>query len=164
MRGTEPSLTIRDLDPPDRMTRSRPSRWLTLPLAALALCPPAATAHPVPSRAHLRTIDVRLRPAELCVQFTLEVDEWTVVYVDLPALLDAAELRSLTRPSQFYDAYLRRLGVLDDPTAEEIKNEALETMRQGIAEAEAEPEPDPELVFDNAYVLPPPNLREGWDA
>ena len=34
---------------------------------------------------------------------------------------------------------------------------------QGIAAAEAEPEPDPELVFDNAYVLPPPNLREGWD-
>src|SRR5213080_4070911 len=63
-----------------------------------------------------------------------------------------------------YDAYLRRLGVLDDATAEEIKNDALEAMRAGIAEAEAEPEPDPELVFDNAYVLPPPNVREGWDA
>src|SRR5213596_1919953 len=62
-----------------------------------------------------------------------------------------------------YDAYLRRLGVLDDATAEEIKNEALEAMRAGIAETEAEPDPDPELVFDNAYVLPPPNLREGWD-
>jgi hypothetical protein len=37
-------------------------------------------------------------------------------------------------------------------------------MRAGITAAEAEPEPDPELVFDNAYVLPPPNLREGWDA
>jgi hypothetical protein len=36
-------------------------------------------------------------------------------------------------------------------------------MREGIAAAEAEPEPDPELVFDNAYVLPPPGLREGWD-
>ena len=32
-----------------------------------------------------------------------------------------------------------------------------------LAEAEAESDPDPELVFDNAYVLPPPNLREGWD-
>src|SRR6266576_1059993 len=62
-----------------------------------------------------------------------------------------------------YEGYLRRLGVLDDVTAEEIKNEALDTMRQGIAAAEAEPEPDPELVFDNAYVLPPPGLREGWD-
>ena len=36
-------------------------------------------------------------------------------------------------------------------------------VRQGITQAEAEPDPDPELVFDNAYVLPPPNLREGWD-
>mgnify|MGYP000281695136 CR=1 FL=1 len=26
-----------------------------------------------------------------------------------------------------------------------------------------EPDADPELVFDNAYVLPPPNMREGWD-
>ena len=57
-----------------------------------------------------------------------------------------------------------RAGGVFRATAEEIKNEALETMRQGIAEAEAEPDPDPELVFDNAYVLPPPNLREGWDA
>src|SRR5690242_6869481 len=63
-----------------------------------------------------------------------------------------------------YESYLRRLSVLDAAIAEEIKSEALETMRQGIAEAESEPEPDPELVFDNAYVLPPPNLREGWDA
>jgi pyruvate dehydrogenase E1 component alpha subunit len=61
-----------------------------------------------------------------------------------------------------YERYLRRLGVLDDATAEEIRNEALELMRTGIAEAEAEPDPDPELVFDNAYVLPPPGLREGW--
>ena len=45
----------------------------------------------------------------------------------------------------------------------EAVNDALELMRAGIAEAEAEPDADPELVFDNAYVLPPPNLREGWD-
>jgi pyruvate dehydrogenase E1 component alpha subunit len=61
-----------------------------------------------------------------------------------------------------YERYLRRLGVLDDATEGEIRGEALELMRAGIAEAEAEPDPDPELVFDNAYVLPPPNLREGW--
>src|SRR4029077_16858690 len=62
-----------------------------------------------------------------------------------------------------YEGSLRRIGVLDDVTADEIKKEALETMRQGITQAEAEPEPDPELVFDNAYVLPPPGLRECWD-
>jgi pyruvate dehydrogenase E1 component alpha subunit len=81
-------------------------------------------------------------------------------YIDLDRVEEEKRNECVGR----YDAYLRRLGVLDDATAEEIKNEALETMRQGIAEAEAEPDPDPELVFDNAYVLPPPNLREGWDA
>ena len=62
-----------------------------------------------------------------------------------------------------YERYLRNLGVLDAKTEEEIRTEALERMRAGIAEAEAEPDADPELVFDNAYVVPPPNLREGWD-
>src|SRR2546423_859708 len=80
-------------------------------------------------------------------------------YIDLDRVEEEKRNECVGR----YDAYLRRLGVLDDATAEEIKNEALEAMRQGITKAEAEPEPDPELVFDNAYVLPPPNLREGWD-
>ena len=80
-------------------------------------------------------------------------------YIDLERVQEEQRNECVGR----YESYLRRLGVLDDATAEEIKNDALETMRQGIAEAEAEPEPDPELVFDNAYVLPPPNLREGWD-
>jgi len=79
-------------------------------------------------------------------------------YIDLDRVEEEKRNECVGR----YDAYLRRLGVLDDATAEEIRNEALEAMRAGIAEAEAEPEPDPELVFDNAYVLPPPNLREGW--
>jgi pyruvate dehydrogenase E1 component subunit alpha len=81
-------------------------------------------------------------------------------YIDLDRVEEEKRNECVGR----YETYLRRLGVLDDTTAEEIKNEALEAMRQGIAEAEAEPEADPELVFDNAYVLPPPNLREGWDA
>jgi len=80
-------------------------------------------------------------------------------YIDLDRVEEEKRNECVGR----YEGYLRRLGVLDDATAEEIKNEALEAMRQGIAAAEAEPEPDPELVFDNAYVLPPPTLREGWD-
>ncbi|TML77267.1 MAG: hypothetical protein E6G12_04970 [Actinobacteria bacterium] len=80
-------------------------------------------------------------------------------YIDLDRVEEEKRNECVGR----YEGYLRRLGVLDDAVAEEIKNEALEKMRQGIAAAEAEPEPDPELVFDNAYVLPPPNLREGWD-
>jgi len=81
------------------------------------------------------------------------------VYIDLERVEEEKRNECVGR----YEAYLRRLGVLDDATAEAIKNEALETMRRGIADAEAAPEPDPELVFDNAYVLPPPGLREGWD-
>src|SRR5436305_8105525 len=81
-------------------------------------------------------------------------------YIDLERVEEERRNECVGR----YERDLRLLGVLDDATAEEIKNDALEAMRAGIAEAEAEPEPDPELVFDNAYVLPPPNVREGWDA
>jgi TPP-dependent pyruvate/acetoin dehydrogenase alpha subunit len=56
-----------------------------------------------------------------------------------------------------------RLGVLGDELAQTIKNESAEIMRSGITAAEAEPDPDPNLIFDNAYVSPPPNIREGWD-
>jgi pyruvate dehydrogenase E1 component alpha subunit len=59
-----------------------------------------------------------------------------------------------------YARYLRRLGVLDDERAEAIKAEALERMKAGIAAAEALPPPDPEVVFQHAYVDPPPNLRD----
>src|ERR671927_1679149 len=54
-----------------------------------------------------------------------------------------------------YEAYLERLGVLDPAHAEEVRAEAQELMRRGIAQAEAEPPPDPELVFAHAYVDPP---------
>jgi pyruvate dehydrogenase E1 component alpha subunit len=61
-----------------------------------------------------------------------------------------------------YERYLRRLGVLDDEAAEAAKQDALALMREGIATAEAEPPADPDLLFEHAYVEPPPNLREGW--
>jgi pyruvate dehydrogenase E1 component alpha subunit len=56
-----------------------------------------------------------------------------------------------------YERYLTRLGVLTDSQAEEIKQEALELMRVGIAEAEAEPTADISLVFEHAYADPPPS-------
>src|SRR5246127_3444856 len=65
-------------------------------------------------------------------------------YIDLDRVEEEKHNECVGR----YEAYLRRFGVLDDAAAEEIKNEALEAMRQGVAGAEAEPEPDPELVFD----------------
>lgn len=81
-------------------------------------------------------------------------------YIDLERVEQEKRNECLGR----YERYLRRLGVLTDELEAEVKAEATEAMRQGIAEAEAEPEPDPELVFEHAYVDPPPNLREGWEA
>jgi pyruvate dehydrogenase E1 component alpha subunit len=81
------------------------------------------------------------------------------VYIDLERVEAEKQNECLGR----YERYLRRLGVLGDDLDASIKNEALELMRAGIAAAEAEPDPDPELLFEHAYVDPPPNLREGWD-
>jgi pyruvate dehydrogenase E1 component alpha subunit len=79
-------------------------------------------------------------------------------YIDLERVEQEKKNECLGR----YERYLRRLGMLGDELEAEIKAEAAEAMRQGIAEAEAEPDPDPELVFMHAYVDPPPNLKDGW--
>jgi TPP-dependent pyruvate/acetoin dehydrogenase alpha subunit len=50
--------------------------------------------------------------------------------------------------------------VLTDELAEEIRGEALDVLRQGIAAAEAEPPPDSGLVFEHAYANPPPSFAE----
>src|SRR3954467_1302022 len=55
-----------------------------------------------------------------------------------------------------YERHLPRLGILGDELDAAIKREAVELMRAGITAAEAEPEPDPALVFEHAYVDPPP--------
>jgi pyruvate dehydrogenase E1 component alpha subunit len=62
-----------------------------------------------------------------------------------------------------FEGYLRRLGVLSDEVAEQTRAEALEAMRQGIAEAEAEPPADPALVFEHAFVDPPESFRRDLD-
>jgi len=62
-----------------------------------------------------------------------------------------------------YEGYLRRLGVLTDAQADEVKEWALELMREGIAAAEAEPEPDVSLVFEHAYAEPWAALRTDLD-
>jgi pyruvate dehydrogenase E1 component alpha subunit len=79
-------------------------------------------------------------------------------YIDLDRVEQEKKNECLGR----YERYLRRLGVLGDELEAEIKSEAADAMRAGITAAEAEPDPDPELLFENAYVIPPPNLREGW--
>ena len=79
------------------------------------------------------------------------------VYIDLDRVEEEKRNECLGR----YERYLRKLGVLGDDLEAEIKAEAAEAMRQGIAQAEAEPDPDPELLFEHAYVNPPPGLRDG---
>jgi ABC-type nickel/cobalt efflux system permease component RcnA len=39
--------------------------------------------------------------------YRLDVDEFTVVYEDLPALVDRAALRELRKPADFYEAFLK---------------------------------------------------------
>jgi pyruvate dehydrogenase E1 component alpha subunit len=57
-----------------------------------------------------------------------------------------------------FEAYLERLGVLDEARKAAVKEEALAVMRAGIQAAEDEPAAGPELVFAHAYAEPPPTL------
>jgi pyruvate dehydrogenase E1 component alpha subunit len=59
-----------------------------------------------------------------------------------------------------YERYLLRLGVLTDELAEQIRAEAQDVMRQGIAAAEAEPPADPSLLFEHTFANPPPSFDE----
>jgi pyruvate dehydrogenase E1 component alpha subunit len=77
-------------------------------------------------------------------------------YVDLERVEEEKRNECVGR----YERYLRRLGVLGDELAEEIRGEAQELMRQGIAEAEAEPPADTGLVFEHAFANPPASFGE----
>jgi pyruvate dehydrogenase E1 component alpha subunit len=73
------------------------------------------------------------------------------VYIDPERVREEQEHECVGR----YERYLRRAGLLTDAQAEEIRGDALELMRAGIAEAEAEPPADVGLVFEHAYASPP---------
>jgi pyruvate dehydrogenase E1 component alpha subunit len=77
-------------------------------------------------------------------------------YIDLDRVEEEKRNECLGR----YERYLRRHGVLHDDLDAAIKTESLEAMREGIAAAEAEPDPDIGLVFEHAYVNPPPSLAQ----
>jgi pyruvate dehydrogenase E1 component alpha subunit len=78
-------------------------------------------------------------------------------YIDLERVEDERARECVGQ----YEAFLRRVGVLTDELADSTRADAEQLLRAGIATAEAEPPPDPELVFRNAYVDPPGNLRRG---
>jgi pyruvate dehydrogenase E1 component alpha subunit len=72
-------------------------------------------------------------------------------YIDL----ERVELEKQNECLGRYERYLRRHGILGDDLDAEIRREAAELMRAGIAEAEAEPDADIALLFENAYANPP---------
>ena len=78
------------------------------------------------------------------------------LYIDEERVADARENECLGR----YERYLARTGILTESQAAEVKQHALELMRQGIAEAEAELPADAALVFEHAYASPPPSLAD----
>ena len=62
-----------------------------------------------------------------------------------------------------YEAYLTRLGLLDEQRIAEVREAALATMREAIQAAEDEPPPSHELVFSHAYADPPASLARDLD-
>src|SRR6266404_6049670 len=89
---------------------------LILSLSAILGGAASAPGHPVPKRAHDRTIELRIIPGAkkdhvlIQARYRLEVDEFTVVFDDLPALGDKINLKSLREPREFYDAYVANYG------------------------------------------------------
>jgi pyruvate dehydrogenase E1 component alpha subunit len=57
-----------------------------------------------------------------------------------------------------YEAYLRRQGILDEATAEQVRADATEEVRRAMRDVEALPDPDPALIFDTTYAVPPEQL------
>lgn len=85
------------------------ARLLTLLLLFLGLLGPgpisSAWAHPVARKSHDRVVQVRLTADALLIDYHLEVDDWTIVFVDLPAVSDRVDLTKLTQPREFYEAF-----------------------------------------------------------
>src|SRR5262245_35401838 len=80
----------------DRAIRMR-SFVLLLLAAACWLRAAALHAHPVPRGTHDRILQVRLTPEAVLVDYRLEVDQWTIVFQDLPAVAEKADLARLSR-------------------------------------------------------------------
>jgi pyruvate dehydrogenase E1 component alpha subunit len=77
-------------------------------------------------------------------------------YIDLERVEEEKKGECVGR----YERYLKRLGVLDETTVEQIRAEAAESMREGIAQAEAEPPADVSLVFEHTFADPPASFDD----
>lgn len=67
-------------------------------------------AHPVPRNTHDRVLVVRFSRDTVVVDYRLEVDEFTVVYTDLPAISDKVSIEILKKPKQAYQAFVDHYG------------------------------------------------------
>jgi pyruvate dehydrogenase E1 component alpha subunit len=76
-------------------------------------------------------------------------------YIDLERVEEEKRTECVGR----YEGYLRRLGILGDDLADQIRAEAADVMRKGIAAAEAEPPADVSLLFDHTYASPPASFE-----
>jgi pyruvate dehydrogenase E1 component alpha subunit len=76
-------------------------------------------------------------------------------YIDLARVEEERKRECVGR----FEGYLKRLGVLTDAQAEEVRAEAADAMRKGIAEAEAEAPGDVGLLFEHTFVEPPPSFE-----
>jgi pyruvate dehydrogenase E1 component alpha subunit len=81
---------------------------------------------------------------------------------DPSAYIDAARAEDERRRECVgrFEAYLRRRGLITDGMVEAVRAQALELVREGIAEAETAPAADVAAVFDYAYANPPPGLAK----
>jgi pyruvate dehydrogenase E1 component subunit alpha len=77
-------------------------------------------------------------------------------YIDLERVEEEKRNECLGR----YERYLMRIGILTNDRAEQIRAEAQDVMRKGIAEAEAEPPGDVGLLFEHTFVKPPASFDE----
>src|SRR5579871_2940187 len=86
-----------------------PRAWhgLALVLGLVLVAASVAEAHPVPRLSHDRTIVVHLTPDAVLVDYRLEIDDWTIVFLDLPAVDDKVDLKKLRKPEEFYEAFTR---------------------------------------------------------
>ena len=63
--------------------------------------------HPVARKNYDRTIVVRVTQSGVIVDYRLDLDEYTLVYVDVPALIRKSELVRLTTQKEFHEAFLK---------------------------------------------------------
>jgi pyruvate dehydrogenase E1 component alpha subunit len=80
-------------------------------------------------------------------------------YIDLDRVEEERRNECVGR----YERYLRRLGVLTDELDEQIRSDAADVLRAGIAAAEAEPPGDVSLLFDHTFVDPPASFGRDLD-